>query len=61
MGDPRRITWFWQVKKIGAIWIDLDPKIWENGSEDPENWISGSGSICRALKKKPGMRTQTRG
>ena len=45
-----------RVSKIflGALRINLDPKIQDPrilGSEDLENWISGSGSIRRALKK----------
>ena len=39
---------------LGALRINLDPKIQDPrilGSEDLENWISGSGSIHRALKK----------
>ena len=39
---------------LGALRLNLDPKIQDPrilGSEDLENWISGSGSICRALKK----------
>ena len=39
---------------LGALRLNLDPKIQDPrilGSEDLENWISGSGSIRRALKK----------
>ena len=39
---------------LGALRLNLDPKIQDPRilrSEDLENWISGSGSIRRALKK----------
>ena len=42
------------INFLGALRINLDSKIQDpriSGSEDLENWISGSGSIRRALKK----------